>query len=238
MRWGLETLNVGSTGTRNCLELAQKYKAGFLMASTSECYGDPNVHPQTESYWGHVNPIGLRSVYDEAKRFSEALTMAYQRYRGVDTRIVRIFNTYGPRLQLDDGRVISNFMKQALLGNDITIYGNGSQTRSFCYVTDEVDGIVRLAASGEHLPTNIGNPGEFTMLECAQIVLEVTNSPSKLVFQPLPQDDPKQRCPDISKAKALLGWEPGIDLRAGLQRSLEYFRESLAAEGRISNFAC
>jgi len=232
MKWGLETLEVGSSGTRNCLELAQKYKAGFLLASTSECYGDPDVHPQTESYWGHVNPIGPRSVYDEAKRFSEALTMAYHRYRGVDTRIVRIFNTYGPRLQLDDGRVISNFVKQALLGDDITIYGDGSQTRSFCYVSDEVEGIVQLASTSEHLPVNIGNPGEFTMLECAKIVLDVTNSTSKLVFEPLPQDDPKQRCPDISKAKALLGWEPKIDLRTGLRMSLDYFRESLATEGR------
>jgi dTDP-glucose 4,6-dehydratase len=232
MKWGLETLEVGSSGTRNCLELAQKYQAGFLLASTSECYGDPDVHPQTESYWGHVNPIGPRSVYDEAKRFSEALTMAYHRYRGVDTHIVRIFNTYGPRLHLDDGRVISNFMKQALLGDDITIYGDGSQTRSFCYVSDEVEGIVRLAASAERLPTNVGNPCEFTMLECARIVLEVTGSASKLVFEPLPQDDPKQRCPDISKAKALLGWEPKIDLRTGLQMSLNYFRESLAEESR------
>jgi dTDP-glucose 4,6-dehydratase len=234
MRWGLETLAVGSTGTRNCLELAHKYQAGFLLASTSECYGDPAVHPQTESYWGHVNPIGLRSVYDEAKRFSEALTMAYHRYRGVDTRIVRIFNTYGPRLQLDDGRVISNFMKQALLGEDISIYGDGSQTRSFCYVSDEVDGIVRLAASGEHLPTNIGNPDEFTMLECAQVVLEVTGSASALVFEPLPSDDPRQRCPDISKAKTLLGWEPKIDLRTGLTMSLDYFREALADKRQSS----
>jgi dTDP-glucose 4,6-dehydratase len=232
MKWGLETLEVGSSGTRNCLEVAQKYKAGFLLASTSECYGDPGVHPQTESYWGHVNPIGPRSVYDEAKRFSEALTMAYHRYRGVDTHIIRIFNTYGPRLHLDDGRVISNFMKQALLGDDITIYGDGSQTRSFCYVSDEVEGIVRLAGSDEHLPTNIGNPCEFTMLECARVVLEVTGSSSKLVFEALPQDDPKQRCPDISKAKALLGWEPKIDLRTGLQMSLDYFRESLAVESR------
>jgi dTDP-glucose 4,6-dehydratase len=232
MKWGLETLEVGSAGTRNCLELAQKYKAGFLLASTSECYGDPGVHPQAESYWGHVNPIGPRSVYDEAKRFSEALTMAYHRYRGVDTHIVRIFNTYGPRLHLDDGRVISNFVKQALLGDDITIYGDGSQTRSFCYVSDEVDGIVRLAGSGERLPTNIGNPVEFTMLECARVVLEVTGSASQLVFEPLPQDDPKQRCPDITKAKALLGWEPKIDLRTGLRMSLEYFRESLAVESR------
>ncbi len=235
MKWGLETLEVGSSGTRNCLELAHKYKAGFLIASTSECYGDPDVHPQPESYWGHVNSIGPRSVYDEAKRFSEALTMAYHRYRGVDTRIVRIFNTYGPRLQLDDGRVISNFMKQALLGEAITIYGDGTQTRSFCYVSDEVDGIVRLAASGEHMPVNIGNPGEFTMLECAHVVLEVTGSSSKLVFAPLPQDDPKQRCPDITRAKALLGWEPKIDLRTGLRLSLDYFRESLVADGRGSN---
>jgi dTDP-glucose 4,6-dehydratase len=232
LKWGLETLDVGSRGTRNCLELAHKYKAVFFLASTSECYGDPDVHPQPESYWGHVNSIGPRSVYDEAKRFSEALTMAYHRYRGVDTRIVRIFNTYGPRLQLEDGRVISNFMKQALLGEDISIYGDGSQTRSFCYVSDEIEGIVRLAASGEHLPTNIGNPGEFTMLECAKVVLEVTGSKSKLVFEPLPEDDPKQRCPDISKAKSLLGWEPKIDLRAGLTLSLDYFRQSLAAPGR------
>jgi dTDP-glucose 4,6-dehydratase len=228
LRWGLETLEVGSTGTRNCLELAQKYNAGFLVASTSECYGDPDVHPQVESYWGKVNPIGPRSVYDEAKRFSEALTMAYHRYRGVKTHIVRIFNTYGPRLHIDDGRVISNFMRQAILGQPISIYGEGKQTRSFCYVSDEVDGIVRLAASDERLPTNIGNPGEFTMLECAQIVLEVTGSSSKLIFQPLPQDDPRQRCPDITKAKQLLGWEPKIDLRTGLQLSLEYFRERVA----------
>ena len=237
LKFGLETLEVGSTGTRNCLELAHKYKAGFLLASTSECYGDPDVHPQPESYWGHVNSVGPRSVYDEAKRFSEALTMAYHRYRGVDTRIVRIFNTYGPRLQLDDGRVISNFMRQALLGDDITIYGDGSQTRSFCYVRDEVDGIVRLAASSEHLPTNIGNPGEFTMLECAKIVLEITGSASKLVFEPLPEDDPRQRCPDISKAQALLGWSPTIDLRTGLTMSLDYFRESLPAADRGSERA-
>jgi len=230
MEHALETLEVGSAGTRNCLELAARYKAGFLHASTSECYGDPDQHPQPESYWGHVNPIGPRSVYDEAKRFAEALTMAYHRYRGVDTRIVRIFNTYGPRLHLNDGRVISNFMKQALLGEELSIYGDGSQTRSFCYVSDEVEGIVRLAASGEHLPTNIGNPTEFTMLECAKVVLEVTGSSSKLAFEPLPEDDPRQRCPDISKAKQLLGWEPRIDLRTGLKMSLEYFQEALAAE--------
>jgi len=228
-KWGLETLEVGSVGTRNCLELALKYKAGFLLASTSECYGDPDVHPQPESYWGHVNPIGPRSVYDEAKRFSEALTMAYHRYRGVDTHIVRIFNTYGPRLQLNDGRVISNFMRQALMGEALTVYGDGKQSRSFCYVSDELEGIVRLAGSHENLPVNIGNPGEFTMLECAKIVLEVTGSASKVVFAPLPEDDPTRRCPDISKAKALLGWEPTIDLRTGLKMSLEYFRESLEA---------
>jgi len=232
MKYGVETLQAGSAGTRNCLALAERYKAGFLLASTSECYGDPVVHPQPESYWGHVNPVGPRSVYDEAKRFSEALTMAYRRYRGVNTRIVRIFNTYGPRLYLDDGRVISNFMKQALLGDDLTIYGDGTQTRSFCYVSDEVEGIVRLAASSEPMPTNIGNPAEFTMLECAQLVLEVTGSQSKLRFEPLPVDDPQQRCPDISKAKRLLGWEPKIDLRTGLELSLDYFRESLAAERR------
>jgi dTDP-glucose 4,6-dehydratase len=229
LKWGLETLEVGSSGTRNCLELARKYKAGFMLASTSECYGDPDVHPQPESYWGNVNPIGPRSVYDEAKRFSEALTMAYYRYRDVDIRIVRIFNTYGPRLQINDGRVISSFVRQALLGEDITIFGDGSQTRSFCYVSDEVEGIVRLAASGEHQPTNIGNPCEFTMLECAQLVLEVTSSSSKLAFEPLPEDDPKQRRPDITKAKQLLRWEPTIDLRTGLRMSLDYFRESVAA---------
>jgi dTDP-glucose 4,6-dehydratase len=230
LRWGLETLDAGSLGTRNSLELAHKYNAGFLLASTSECYGDPDTHPQPESYWGNVNPIGPRSVYDEAKRFAEALTMAYHRYRGVDTHIVRIFNTYGPRLAINDGRVISNFMRQALMGEPISIYGDGSQTRSFCYVSDEVEGIVRLAASSEHLPTNIGNPGEFTMLECAKMVLEVTGSESKLVFDTLPIDDPKQRRPDIAKAKALLGWEPAINLKTGLRMSLDYFRSAVAKE--------
>jgi dTDP-glucose 4,6-dehydratase len=220
---GVETLQVGSLGTMNCLELAQKYGAKFFLASTSECYGDPLEHPQKETYWGHVNPIGPRSVYDEAKRFAEALTMAYHRYRKVDTRIVRIFNTYGPRLQLNDGRVISNFMKQALAGQELTVYGDGSQTRSFCYVSDEIAGILALAASTEHEPTNIGNPTEFTILECAQVVLEVTGSSSKIRHEPLPQDDPKQRRPDISKAKRLLGWEPVVDLRAGLRLSLDYF---------------
>jgi len=229
MQHAIETLQVGSLGTMNCLELAKRHGAKFLLASTSECYGDPLEHPQTESYWGNVNPIGPRSVYDEAKRFAEAVTMAYRRYERVDTRIVRIFNTYGPRLQLNDGRVISNFMKQALSGEDLTVYGDGSQTRSFCYVSDEVAGILALAKSGEHEPTNIGNPDEFTVLECARVVLEVTGSRSKIRYEPLPQDDPKQRQPDISKAKRLLGWEPKIDLRAGLRMSLEYFRTAVQA---------
>jgi dTDP-glucose 4,6-dehydratase len=223
MKLGIETLMVGSEGTKNALEAAKKYRAGYLVASTSECYGDPLVHPQVESYWGNVNPIGPRSVYDEAKRFTEALTMAYHRYEKVDTRIVRIFNTYGPRLQINDGRVISNFMKQALRGEPLTIFGDGSQTRSFCYVSDEVDGILRLSRSNEHLPTNIGNPTEFTILECAKLVLDVTGSKSEIARVPLPQDDPKQRKPDITKAKALLGWEPKIELREGLERSMEYF---------------
>jgi dTDP-glucose 4,6-dehydratase len=225
----IETLQVGSMGTMNCLELARRHHAKFLLASTSECYGDPLEHPQRESYWGHVNPIGPRSVYDEAKRFAEAATMAYHRHRKVDTRIVRIFNTYGPRLQINDGRVISNFMKQALRGEDLTVYGDGSQTRSFCYVSDEVAGILALAKSNEHEPTNIGNPGEFTILECAKVVLEITGSRSNVRFEPLPQDDPKQRCPDISKAKRLLGWAPKIDLRTGLRMSQEYFRAAVQA---------
>ena len=224
----IETLQVGSIGTMNCLELAKKYGAKFFLASTSECYGDPLEHPQKETYWGHVNPIGPRSVYDEAKRFAEATTMAYHRYHKVDTHIVRIFNTYGPRLQLNDGRVISNFMKQALRGEDLTVYGDGSQTRSFCYVSDEIAGIVALANSEEHEPTNIGNPTEFTILECAQVVLEVTGARCRIRHEALPQDDPKQRCPDISKAKRLLAWEPRIDLRTGLEMSLEYFRAAVA----------
>ena len=227
MEHGIDTLKVGSYGTHNCLEYAKRYKAKFFMASTSECYGDPEVHPQVETYWGHVNPIGPRSVYDEAKRFSEALTMAYHRYHNVDTHIVRIFNTYGPRLQLNDGRVISNFMKQAILGEDITVYGNGEQTRSFCYVSDEIEGILRLAKSDEHLPTNIGNPNEFTILECAKKVIEVTGSKSKIAYEPLPQDDPKQRRPDISKAKRLFDWEPKVQLEEGLRLSLGYFQDAL-----------
>ena len=224
---GIETLQVGSYGSINCLELAKRYSAKFFLASTSECYGDPLEHPQTESYWGNVNPIGPRAVYDEAKRFAEAVTMAYHRYHDVDTRIVRIFNTYGPRLQINDGRVISNFMKQALRGEDLTVYGDGSQTRSFCYVDDEIAGIIALSKSSEHEPTNIGNPVEFTVLECARLVLEVVGSHSKLRFESLPQDDPKQRRPDIRKAKRLLGWEPKIDLRRGLELSLDYFSSAV-----------
>jgi dTDP-glucose 4,6-dehydratase len=221
---------VGSMGTLHTLEVARKYGARYLISSTSECYGDPLEHPQKETYWGHVNPIGPRSVYDEAKRFSEAMTMAYHRYHKVDTRIARIFNTYGPRMQLNDGRVVPNFMKQALRGEDLTIYGDGSQTRSFCYVSDEIEGLVRLAKSSEHLPVNIGNPTEFTILECAKRVLEVTHSKSNLRYEPLPQDDPKQRRPDITKAKTLLGWEPKIDLETGLRMSLQYFRQAAFAQ--------
>jgi dTDP-glucose 4,6-dehydratase len=230
MRLGIETLLVGSAGTLNTLEIAKKYGAGYLHASTSECYGDPEVHPQVETYWGNVNPIGPRSVYDEAKRFSEAAVSAYLRYHKVNTHLVRIFNTYGPRLQANDGRVISNFMMQALRGVPLTIYGDGKQTRSFCYVSDLIAGIVALSKSEEHEPTNVGNPTEFTMLECAQEVLAVTGSKSELTFEPLPQDDPKQRKPDISKAKRLLGWEPNVALREGLAKSLEYFRACVVAE--------
>ena len=223
-RLGIETLMVGSAGTKNALEIAQKYGAKFLHASTSECYGDPAVHPQTEEYWGNVNPIGIRSVYDEAKRFSEALVMAYHRYHAVDTRLVRIFNTYGPRLQKDDGRVISNFMIQALKGQNLTIYGEGAQTRSFCYVSDEIQGILGLSRTNEHMPVNVGNPSEWTILDCAKAVLRVTGSKSEITYCPLPEDDPVQRKPDISKAKKLFGWTPKIDLETGLKLSLDYFR--------------
>jgi len=226
-RLGVETLLVGSAGTINTLDLARKYGAGHLHASTSECYGDPEVHPQVESYWGHVNPVGPRSVYDEAKRFSEAAVMAYHRYYGVDTHLVRIFNTYGPRLQPNDGRVISNFMMQALQGQPLTIYGDGSQTRSFCFVSDLIDGILRLSRSSEHLPVNIGNPDEWTILECAHEVLAVTGANTGILFHPLPQDDPTRRRPDITRAREILGWEPKIKLRHGLEKSLEYFKASV-----------
>jgi dTDP-glucose 4,6-dehydratase len=225
---GIATLRVGSAGTFNALELARKYSAKYLISSTSECYGDPREHPQKETYWGNVNPIGPRSVYDESKRFSEAVTVAYRRYHKVETQIVRIFNTYGPRMQLNDGRVVPNFMKQALRGEDLTVYGDGKQTRSFCYVSDEIDGFIRMAKSSEAGPVNIGNPHEFTILECAQRVLAVTGSKSRIAFEPLPQDDPKQRCPDISKARRLLGWEPKVQLEEGLKLSLEYFRQALS----------
>jgi dTDP-glucose 4,6-dehydratase len=228
LRMGIETLRVGSAGTENTLEIAAKHDAGYLHASTSECYGDPLEHPQSEEYWGHVNPVGPRSVYDEAKRYAEALVMAYHRSRCVNTHLVRIFNTYGPRLHPDDGRVISNFMMQALRGEPLSIYGDGSQTRSFCYVDDLIEGIVRLSRSNEHLPVNIGNPDEFTILECAQAVLEVTGSKSELRFEDLPEDDPTRRCPDISKARALLGWEPRVTLKEGLIKSLDFFRSRVA----------
>jgi dTDP-glucose 4,6-dehydratase len=230
MLHGIETLQVGSAGTFNVLELARKYGAKYLVSSTSECYGDPLEHPQKETYWGNVNPIGPRSVYDEAKRFTEAVTMAYHRYYKVDTRIARIFNTYGPRMQLNDGRVIPNFMNQALLGENLTVYGNGGQTRSFCYVSDEIEGFLRLAKSSEHLPVNIGNPAEFTILECARRVLALTGSKSTIRYEDLPQDDPKQRCPDISKARSLLGWEPRVALDSGLKMSLEYFKKAVLLE--------
>ena len=227
---GIPTLKAGSLGSFHALDVARKYGAKYLLASTSECYGDPLEHPQRETYWGHVNPIGPRSVYDEAKRFAEATTMAYLRYYQVDTRIVRIFNTYGPRMQINDGRVIPNFMRQAMRGEDLTVYGDGGQTRSFCYVSDEVEGILKLSRSTEHEPVNIGNPSEFTILECAERVLEVTQSRSKIRHEELPVDDPKQRQPDIGKARRLLDWEPKINLESGLRRSLDYFRQAVAEE--------
>ncbi len=229
LRLAIATLSVGSAGTQNMVELAESHGAKFLHASTSECYGDPLQHPQSEDYWGNVNPIGPRSVYDESKRFSEALVMAYHRTRGVDTRMVRIFNTYGPRLNPSDGRAVSNFIMQALRGEPLTVYGDGRQTRSFCYVDDLIEGIIRLARSDEHLPVNIGNPRECTILECARAVLEVTGSKSELRFEALPQDDPIRRQPDISKARRLLGWEPRVELREGLARSLDFFRSKLSA---------
>jgi dTDP-glucose 4,6-dehydratase len=229
MRLAIETLSVGSAGTKNMLEIAAQHGAGFLHASTSECYGDPLQHPQTEDYWGNVNPVGPRSVYDEAKRYAEALVMAYHRSRGVNTHLVRIFNTYGPRLHPSDGRVVSNFMMQALRGEPLTIYGDGNQTRSFCFVDDLIEGIVRLSRSGVHLPVNIGNPNEFTILECAQTILEVTGSQSELCFEALPEDDPIRRRPDITRAQKLLGWEPKVQLKEGLTRSLDFFRSKVVS---------
>jgi dTDP-glucose 4,6-dehydratase len=223
----IQTLKVGSLGTHNVLGIAKAKGARFFLASTSEVYGDPLVHPQPETYWGNVNPVGLRGVYDEAKRFAEAITMAYHRYHGVDTRIVRIFNTYGPRMRPGDGRVVSNFIVQALRGDPLTIYGDGSQTRSFCYVEDEVDGICRLFHSDRVDPTNVGNPNEFTIRELADVVLEETASESTLETLPLPADDPKVRKPDITIARDELGWEPRIQLREGIRRTIPYFRAEL-----------
>ena len=227
LRLGIETLRVGSVGVENTLQIAAKYGAGYLQASTSECYGDPLEHPQPETYWGNVNPVGPRSVYDESKRFAEAMVMAYHRSRAVDTRIARIFNTYGPRLHPGDGRVISNFMMQALRGEPLTIYGDGGQTRSFCYVDDLIEGFVLLSRSKEHLPVNLGNPEEFTILDCAKAVLEVTGSESELSYIDLPVDDPTRRRPDIAKARSLLGWEPRVGLMEGLKKSLPFFRSKL-----------
>jgi len=223
----IQTLKVGSLGTHKALGLAKAKDARFLLASTSEVYGDPQVHPQPESYWGHVNPVGPRGVYDEAKRFAEAMTMAYRRFHQVDTRIVRIFNTYGPRMRQHDGRVVSNFVVQALLGEPITIYGDGGQTRSFCYVSDLVDGILRLFHSDEPDPTNIGNPNEYTVRQLADEVLRLTGSSSIIEQHPLPTDDPKVRRPDISKARERLRWEPEVSLEEGLLRTIEYFKEQL-----------
>ena len=224
----IQTLKVGSLGTHNCLGLAKAKGARFFLASTSEVYGDPLVHPQPETYWGNVNPVGPRGVYDEAKRFAEAITLAYHRHHGLDVRIVRIFNTYGPRMRARDGRVVSNLLVQALRGEPLTIYGDGTQTRSFCYVSDEIGGFLALL-DGDHTgPINIGNPGEFTMLELADLVKDVTGSDSPIVFEPLPVDDPTQRRPDITLARELLGWEPTIDLREGLTRTAAYFGEQLA----------
>jgi dTDP-glucose 4,6-dehydratase len=233
LRLPLHTLKVGSHGTHHTLGLAKAHRARFLLASTSEVYGDPQVHPQNEDYWGHVNPIGPRGVYDEAKRYAEALTMAYHRQQGVDTSIVRIFNTYGARMRPHDGRAIPTFLRQALTDRPITVFGDGSQTRSFCYVDDLIRGLIALAESGEHYPVNIGNPDEFTLLELAETVISVTGSRSEIVYEALPTDDPKQRRPDISRARALLGWEPSVTLREGLQRTIEQAGvETLAGAGR------
>ncbi len=223
----IATLKVGALGTHNALGLAKAKGARFFLASTSEVYGDPLVHPQTEEYWGNVNPIGPRGVYDEAKRFAEAMTMAYHRYHGVDTRIVRIFNTYGPRMRPRDGRVVSNFIVQALTGEPLTIYGDGSQTRSFCFVSDEVEGIYRLFMKGDADPTNIGNPNEFTVRQLAELVVELTGTSSPIVSRPLPTDDPKVRKPDITRARTLLGWEPAVPLREGVLKTIEHFRRVL-----------
>ena len=220
----IPTLKVGALGTHNALGLAKAKGAAFVIASTSEVYGDPLEHPQKETYWGNVNPVGPRGVYDEAKRFAEAMTMAYHRYHRVDAKIVRIFNTYGPRMRVRDGRAVPAFMSQALRNEDVTVFGDGSQTRSFCYVSDLVDGIIRLMLSKENMPTNIGNPAEMTIKQIAETIIEMTGSTSKIIYQPLPEDDPKVRKPDITKARTLLGWEPKVELREGLTKTIEYFR--------------
>ena len=230
----IQTLKVGSLGTHKALGLAHAKNARFLLASTSECYGDPLVHPQTEDYWGNVNPVGPRGVYDEAKRFAEAMTMGYHRFHGVQSRIIRIFNTYGPRMRMNDGRALPAFMSQALRGEPITVFGDGSQTRSFCYVDDLVEGIWRLLNSDEPLPTNIGNPSEMTILQFAKKVVELTGTRSKISFKDLPEDDPKVRQPDISKAKRILGWEPKIGLDEGLERTFAYFRGKIEEEQKAS----
>lgn len=230
----IQTLKVGSLGTHKTLGLAKEKGARYLLASTSEVYGDPQIHPQPESYWGHVNPVGPRGVYDEAKRFAEAMTMAYRRYHGVDTRIVRIFNTYGPRMRPNDGRVVSNFIVQSLRGDPLTVYGDGSQTRSFCYVNDEVEGIYRLFLSDQPGPVNIGNPDEFSILELAEKVIAGTGSASAVEHRPLPEDDPKVRQPDIALARRELGWEPAVALEEGLERTIPYFRELVTDEGAVA----
>jgi dTDP-glucose 4,6-dehydratase len=232
LKFPIETLKVGSIATMRTLELAKAKNAKYLLASTSECYGDPDVSPQSESYWGHVNPVGPRSVYDEAKRFAEAVTMAYHRYHGVDTHIVRIFNTYGPRMRLNDGRALPNFVFQALSGQPLTVYGDGEQTRSFCYVSDLIDGIYRLSQSDEHFPTNIGNPVELTIYEFAERIRNYFPNAPQIIHKPLPEDDPQQRCPDISKAKQLLGWEPKVNLEEGLELTLNFFKEVYAKSSR------
>ena len=234
LKFPIQTLKVGALGTHNTLGLAMAKQAKFLLASTSECYGDPEVSPQPETYWGHVNPIGPRGVYDEAKRFAEAITMAYHRYHKVDTRIVRIFNTYGPRMRLNDGRALPNFLYQALVGEPITVYGDGKQTRSFCYVADLIAGIYKLLESEEHEPVNIGNPQEITILEFAEQVRVLVGTAAPIVFQPLPQDDPKQRCPDITKARRVLRWEPKVGLEEGLRITYDYFRKQLASKPKAS----
>lgn len=227
LKMPIQTLKVGSLGTHNCLGLAKAKNARILVASTSEVYGDPLVHPQNEEYWGNVNPVGPRGVYDEAKRFQEAITMAYHNFHNVETRIVRIFNTYGPRMRLDDGRALPAFISQALTGNDLTVFGDGSQTRSFCYVDDLVDGIYRLLWSDYHLPVNVGNPVEITIGEFAEEIIKLTGTDQKVTYKPLPKDDPKQRKPDITKAKEILGWEPKVDRAEGLKITLKYFQDVL-----------